>query len=250
MAKLNSYIEETKTMALKNAKEIQIVPSILSADFGRLAEAVQVAEQGGADAVQIDVMDGHFVPNITIGAPIVAALRTATKLPLDVHLMIENPGRFISEFVKAGADIITVHIEACTHAHRVIQQIKSAGIAAGVALNPATPAVMVQELLDDVDLVLAMTVNPGFGGQAFIPSTLPKIRTLRVMLDRRGRIAVPIQVDGGISIETAPLVVAAGARSLVAGSSVYNARSSASDAIQALRAAAQNGLTPKAKKSR
>ncbi len=236
-------------MKLKNANQIQIVPSILSADFGRLAEAVQAAERGGADSVQIDVMDGHFVPNITIGAPVVAALRPVTKLPLDVHLMIESPNRFISDFVKAGADIITVHIEACTHAHRVIQQIKAAGVTAGIALNPATPAVMVQELLEDVDLILAMTVNPGFGGQAFIPRILSKIRTLRALLDRHGRPHVPIQVDGGISIDTAPLVVEAGARSLVAGSSVYNPRNSVADAIKALRTAAHTGLAAKAKKS-
>lgn len=239
------YVESLEMMKTKSLKEIQIVPSILSADFGRLAEAVIAAEQGGADSVQIDVMDGQFVPNITIGAPVIAALRPVTKIPLDVHLMISEPGRYISDFVKAGADIITVHIEACTHAHRVIQQIKNAGVHAGIALNPATPAVMVQELLDDVDLVLVMTVNPGFGGQAFIPTTLPKIRTIRAMLDRRGRTNVPIQVDGGISTETAPLVVDAGARSLVAGSSVYNSRSSVADAIKALRLAAANGLTPK-----
>jgi ribulose-phosphate 3-epimerase len=241
------YAQNRGAMRLKNTNQIQIVPSILSADFARLAEAVQGAEQGGADSVQIDVMDGHFVPNITIGAPVVAALRPITQLPLDVHLMIEAPGRFISDFVKAGADIITVHIEACTHAHRVIQQIKSAGVTAGIALNPATPAVMVQELLEDVDLVLAMAVNPGFGGQAFIPTVLPKIRTLRAMLDRHGRRHVPIQVDGGISIDTAPLVVEAGARSLVAGSSVYNPRRSVADAISELRKAAQSGLSSKNK---
>lgn len=221
---------------------IQIVPSILSADFARLGEAVWAAEQGGADAVQIDVMDGHFVPNITVGAPLVAALRAVTTLPLDVHLMIADPGRYIDDFATAGADIITAHVEACTHLHRVVQQIKAAGVRAGVALNPGTPAVMVQELLEDVDLVLVMTVNPGFGGQAFIPTTLPKIRALRAMLNERGRSQVPVQVDGGINPETAPLVVAAGARSLVAGSAVYNGRDSVAAAIAALREAASRGL--------
>lgn len=222
---------------------IQIVPSILSADFSRLGEAVRAAEQGGADAVQIDVMDGQFVPNITVGAPVIAALRPVTVLPLDVHLMIAEPGRYVEEFVDAGADIITVHVEACTHVHRVIQQIKAAGVQAGVALNPGTPAVMVQELLEDLDLVLVMTVNPGFGGQAFIPTTLPKILTLRTMLDERGRSEVPIQVDGGISSETAPLVVAAGARSLVAGSAVYSGHDSIANAITTLREAAMRGLS-------
>ncbi|MCZ7567910.1 MAG: ribulose-phosphate 3-epimerase [Ardenticatenaceae bacterium] len=221
---------------------IQIVPSILSADFSRLGEAVRAAEQGGADSVQIDVMDGQFVPNITVGAPVIAALRPVTALPLDIHLMITEPGRFIGDFVAAGADIITVHVEACTHVHRVIQQIQAAGVRAGVALNPGTPAVMVHELLEDVDLVLVMTVNPGFGGQAFISTTLPKIRLLRGMLDERDRNEVPIQVDGGVSSETAPQVVAAGARSLVAGSAIYNRRESVAAAIAALREAASRGL--------
>ncbi|HYN88889.1 MAG TPA: ribulose-phosphate 3-epimerase, partial [Ardenticatenaceae bacterium] len=193
---------------------IQIVPSILSADFARLGEAVVAAERGGADAVQIDVMDGQFVPNITVGAPVIAALRRETRLPLDVHLMISDPGRYVEEFVKAGAAIITVHVESCTHPHRVVQQIKARGVRAGVALNPGTPALMVQELLEDVDLVLVMTVNPGFGGQAFIPTTLPQTVALRTMLDERGRRDVPLQVDGGIGLETAPRVAAAGARSL------------------------------------
>lgn len=221
---------------------IQIVPSILSADFARLAEDVQAAEQGGADAVQIDVMDGQFVPNITVGAPVVAALRKVTSLPLDCHLMIADPARYVDDFVQAGADIITVHVEACTHLHRVIQQIKGRGVRAGVALNPATPPVMIQEVLEDVDLVLVMTVNPGFGGQAFIRTMVRKIRAVRTMLDERGLDEIPIQVDGGIGPDTAPLVVAAGARSLVAGSAVYNARESVRDAISALRAAAERGL--------
>jgi ribulose-phosphate 3-epimerase len=248
--KLAKYTKSEMTTMAKVPKGIQIVPSVLSADFGHLAEAVQLAEVGGADAIQIDVMDGHFVPNITVGAPVVAALRPVSKIPLDVHLMIEHPGRFIADFAKAGADIITVHIEACTHAHRVIQQIKSTRALAGIALNPGTPAVTIQELLEDVDLVLVMTVNPGFGGQDFIPRTLPKIRALRTLLDRRGRSDVLIQVDGGISVETAPLVVEAGARSLVAGSSVYQQRGSVSDAISALRRAASQGLSPKVKKNR
>jgi ribulose-phosphate 3-epimerase len=200
---------------------IQIVPSILAADFANLEAALRAAEVGGVEAVQIDVMDGHFVPNLTIGAPVVAALRKVTGLTLDVHLMIENPGNFVEMYAEAGADILTVHVEACTHLHRVIHQIKEAGMKAGAALNPATPLVTLDEILDDLDVALLMTVNPGFGGQKFIHSVLPKIRRLRGMLEERGLEQVIVEVDGGVNEESAPLLGAAGAEWLVAGSAVY-----------------------------
>lgn len=211
-----------------------IAPSILSADFGRLADEVTDAERSGGDWIHIDVMDGAFVPNITFGPPVIKAVRHASKLPFDVHLMIERPERYLDLFADAGADRITVHAEACTHLHRVIGQIKELGLPAGVALNPATPLAAVEYVLDDVDLVLCMTVNPGFGGQAFIPSVLGKIRTLRQMLAERGRPDVHIQVDGGIHAGTAPLVREAGADVLVAGNAVYG-RSDRAAAIAELR---------------
>ncbi len=219
-------------------RPVHIVPSILSADFANLGAAVRAAEAAGADAVQVDVMDGHFVPNITVGLPVVAALRRVTRLPLDVHLMIEAPERYVDAFVEAGADVLTVHVEACRHLHRTVQRIRELGARAGVALNPATPAVMVQEIMHDVDLVLVMTVNPGFGGQAFIESVVPKIEQIRRMLDRAGREDVPIEVDGGISRTTAPRVVAAGASWLVAGSAVYGHPEGVEQAIRELREAA------------
>lgn len=221
---------------------IWIVPSILSADFTALGEAAQAAESGGADAIQIDVMDGHFVPNITVGIPVVAALRQRTRLPLDVHLMIEEPARYVDAFIEAGADILTVHVEADRHVHRTIQHIRQRGVKAGVALNPSTPPEAVEYILPDVDLVLVMTVNPGFGGQAFIETMLPKIRRLRTMLDALGRSDVPIEVDGGINAETAPRVVEAGARWLVAGSAVYASPLGVAGAIQHLRQRAEDAL--------
>lgn len=211
-----------------------IAPSILSADFGRLSEEVADAERSGGDWIHIDVMDGHFVPNLTFGPLVVKAVRSASKLPFDVHLMIEKPEAYIEAFVQAGADRITVHAEACVHLHRVIHFIKELGLPAGVALNPATPISAVEHVLEDVDLVLCMTVNPGFGGQAFIPSVLNKISSVRSRLIELGREETHIQVDGGIHAGTAPLVREAGANVLVAGNAVYG-RSDRAAAIAELR---------------
>jgi ribulose-phosphate 3-epimerase len=212
-----------------------VAPSILSADFGRLAEEVRAAEEAGADWIHVDVMDGRFVPNITIGPLVVSAVRKATRLPLDVHLMIVEPERYVEDFVKAGADWVTVHAEACPHLHRNLQQIRQLGARAGVSLNPSTPLCQVEHVLDGADLVLVMSVNPGFGGQAFIPSALPKIRALREMIDRRG-LAPVIEVDGGINEETAREAARAGANALVAGSYVFGA-SSRAQAIASLKRA-------------
>lgn len=200
---------------------IKIAPSILSADFSKLGEEIKDVEKGGADYIHVDVMDGHFVPNITIGPLIVEAIRPITSLPLDVHLMIQNPDNYIPTFAKAGADIITVHVEACPHLHRTIQLIKSHGIKAGVVLNPHTPVSMIEHVLEDIDMVLLMTVNPGFGGQKFIHSVLPKIKQVAEMVKERN-LEVEIEVDGGVNPETARLCVEAGANVLVAGSAVYN----------------------------
>jgi len=216
--------------------KIKLAPSILSADFARLGEQVAEATKAGADYIHIDVMDGHFVPNITIGAPVVASLRSWTHLPLDVHLMIEHPERYISHFADSGADIITVHAEACPHLHRTIQVIKELGVKAGVALNPASSLSMVDEIMPQVDLILIMSVNPGFGGQAFIPETLEKINRLRRMLDSR-KVDAELEVDGGITINNASSIVKAGARVLVVGTSVFNAKEGMSQALQKIREA-------------
>ena len=213
---------------------IKIAPSILSADFGRLGQQIAEAESGGADYIHVDIMDGHFVPNLTFGPLVVRAIRPWTKLPLDVHMMIASPEQFIAEFVEAGADIITVHAEACAHLHRVVHQIKEFGAKAGVAINPATPLSAVEEVLPDLDQVLVMTVNPGFGGQAFIESVVDKIKRMRAILDERG-LSVDLEVDGGISTKTARTAAEAGARVLVAGSAVYNNQTSVADAIANLR---------------
>jgi len=199
---------------------IKIAPSILSADFSCLGEEVRAVDRAGADYIHVDVMDGHFVPNITIGPLVVDALRKVTGKPLDVHLMIENPDRYIPDFASAGADIITVHQEAVPHLHRTVQQIKSLGKRAGVSLNPATPVETLDVILDDLDLVLIMSVNPGFGGQTFIPSALDKIRVLRQRITQRG-LATELQVDGGVKLDNIRDVVAAGADVLVAGSAVF-----------------------------
>jgi ribulose-phosphate 3-epimerase len=213
---------------------IKIAPSILSADFARLGAQVAEAEAAGADYIHIDVMDGHFVPNITVGPLVVEAVRRVTKLPLDVHLMIEAPERYTARFAQAGADIVTVQVEACLHLHRTVQQIEELGGKPGVSLNPATPLSSLEEILEYVDLILLMTVNPGFGGQELIPTMLPKIERLRGMLTERG-LDVELEVDGGINAETAPKVVAAGANVLVAGAAIFGAEVSVAEAVQRIR---------------
>lgn len=202
---------------------IHVAPSILSADFTQLHEQIRLVENAGADWIHCDVMDGHFVPNISFGPLVVAAARRSTKLPLDVHLMIEQPEDYISAFRAAGADRITVHVEACRHLHRVVDQIHETGAAAGVALNPATTLTAIEEILHDIDLLLLMTVNPGFGGQTFIDNTLSKIQRARQMIDASRR-AIFLEVDGGIDLQTTPAVVKAGADVLVAGTSIFGAK--------------------------
>jgi len=216
-------------------RPILIAPSILSADFARLADEVAAVEQAGADLLHIDVMDGHFVPNLTVGPPIVKALKDVTKLPLDVHLMMTNADAFIPEFAKAGANYLTVHVEACPHLHRTIQSIKERGVKAGVTLNPATPIQSLQEILADVDLVLIMSVNPGFGGQQFIDSCLTKVRSTRQMLDNIGSRAL-LEVDGGVKPDNVARILEAGADVLVAGSAIFSSRNYAAT-IAALRMA-------------
>lgn len=215
-------------------ENVKIAPSILSADFGRLAEHIAEAEAAGADYIHVDVMDGHFVPNLTIGPVVVRAVRRATALPLDVHLMIEAPERYLDEFCRAGANILTVQVETCPHLHRTVQQIKELGCKAGVALNPATPASSLEEILPYLDLVLVMTVNPGFGGQAYIESMTRKIARVRHMLDA-ARSTAELEVDGGINGDTAAEVTKAGAQVLVAGSAVFGAPEGVGRAIAHLR---------------
>jgi len=218
-----------------SSSEIKIAPSILSADFARLGEQVAEATKAGAHYIHVDVMDGHFVPPITIGAPVVAALRPWTKLPFDVHLMIEKPELQIEQFAQAGADIITVHAEVCPHLHRMVEMIKELKVRAGMSINPATPLTMIDEVLPALDLVLLMTVNPGYSGQAFIEEMVDKIARLRRSMDER-ELACELEVDGGISAETAPKAVKAGARVLVAGSAIFNRRESVAQAMERLRA--------------
>lgn len=199
-----------------------IAPSILSADFARLGEEIRDVERAGADWIHVDIMDGHFVPNMTIGPLVVEAIRPVTRLPLDVHLMIQQPERYIEAFAKAGADHISVHAEACQHLHRTIYQIKELGVKAGVVLNPATPLDVLEYVLEDVDFILLMTVNPGFGGQTYIPAMTAKIAELRRKLDGRGLTDIPIEVDGGINEQTSPIVREAGASVLVAGNAIFS----------------------------
>jgi ribulose-phosphate 3-epimerase len=219
---------------MPNTGHIKIAPSILSADFSRLGEQVAEAEAGGADMIHIDIMDGHFVPNLTFGSIVVQSIRSWTSLPFDLHVMMAEPDAFIPQFAKSGADSITVHAEACTHLHKVVQQIKEEGKRASVAISPATPISAVEEILDELDQVLVMTVNPGFGGQAFIESVVPKIARMRALLDERG-LKTDLQVDGGVSVATANTVVQAGANILVAGSAVYNKDSTVAESIKRIR---------------
>jgi ribulose-phosphate 3-epimerase len=225
---------------MKPAGHLQIAPSILSADFAALGDAIAIVERAGADLIHVDIMDGHFVPNITIGPPVVAALKRRARVPLDVHLMIEKPDRYVEAFVRAGASMLTVHLEAEVHLHRTVHLIKSLGAKAGVALNPATPVGALEELAGDVDYVLVMTVNPGFGGQTFIPRSESKVRAMRELLRNAGSTA-PIEVDGGIDTTTAARIVAAGADILVAGNAIFGTPDPAA-ATRALRAAASTAV--------
>ena len=212
---------------------IRLAPSILAADFANLGAEIAAAARGGADQIHVDVMDGHFVPNITVGVPVVKSLRKITSLPLDVHLMILDPDRYIDAFIDAGADMVSVHVEVLPHLHRTITQIKKLGAKAGVVLNPSTPVLSIEEIAADVDFVLVMSVNPGFGGQVFIPGSLNKIRSVRTLLDRVGSRA-PIEVDGGVDLTTVSAVVDAGAEWLVAGQAIFGA-GNAEHAARALK---------------
>ena len=215
---------------------IKLAPSILSADFARIGEIVAETERAGADYIHVDVMDGRFVPNLTIGPLIVEAIKKHTKLPLDIHLMIVEPERLVPDFISAGADKVTVHQEATTHLHSLVQEIRKLGASPGVSLNPATPASMIEEILPDLDLVLVMSVNPGFGGQAFIPGSLRKLALVRRMISDAG-LATELEVDGGIKPDNVAQVVEAGANVIVAGSAVYNDRTSIADAIHQMNSA-------------
>jgi ribulose-phosphate 3-epimerase len=204
-------------------KQIRVAPSILSADFAALGSAIAAVEKGGADLIHVDVMDGHFVPNITIGPPVVKSIKRVARVPLDVHLMITDPDKYAEAFVAAGAHMLSVHVEVLPHLHRSITLIKSLGAKAGVVLNPSTPAVALEEIAGDVDFILVMSVNPGFGGQKFIPKSLQKVAAIREMLDRAGNSAAPIEIDGGIDVTNVARAVEAGVEIIVAGSAIFNA---------------------------
>jgi len=223
------------------SKIVKLAPSILAADFTRLGEQVAQAEQAGADRIHVDVMDGHFVPNISMGAPVVQSLRRVTRLPLEIHLMIYNPDFFLEEFVEAGSDSFLVHWEGNVNLHRTVQRIKSLGKRAGVAINPATPAAVLEEIIQDVDQVLVMTVNPGFGHQHFLPTTLQKVRQVRRMIEQV-KPGCDVEVDGGIDPETAPFVVAAGANVLVAGTAIFGEGDQVSVAMDRLRGGSKQPL--------
>ena len=218
-----------------NGRTIDIAPSILSADFSRLGEEIAAVERGGAGLIHVDVMDGHFVPNITVGLPVVKAVSRSTRLPVDAHLMISEPGRYAEQFVKAGAQMVSVHFEADAHLQRTVMAIKTAGAQAGVVINPATPVGALEEILDFADYVLVMSVNPGFGGQKFIPTSIDKVRRLRRMIDERG-LKVRIEIDGGIDLGNIQQVVAAGAEMIVSGSAIFGA-DDAGAAVHELREA-------------
>ncbi|MDI6754653.1 MAG: ribulose-phosphate 3-epimerase [Thermodesulfobacteriota bacterium] len=237
-----------KKYKMKNEKFNKISPSILSADFSRLGEEVKAVETAGADYIHVDVMDGHFVPNITIGPMIVESLRRMTSLPLDVHLMIQNPDNFLSAFIDAGADILTVHVEACVHLHRTLSEIKKRGARAGVSLNPATPLCLIESALEYADLVLVMTVNPGFGSQEFIPSVLPKVEQLRTLIDQKGW-NLEVEVDGGIKVDNIGEVAKAGADVFVSGSGIFKT-SDYGKTITAMREEVKKGAGRKAQGAR
>lgn len=215
---------------------VQIAASILAADFARLGEQVKEADEGGAGLIHVDVMDGHFVPNLTLGAVVIEGIRRSTKLPLDVHVMVLEPDHLLADFATAGANRITVHVEACKNLHRTLQAIKALGCGAGVALNPHTPASALSEVIHMLDVIIVMSVNPGYGGQAFLPEVLPKTRQLRQMIKDSGR-AIDLEIDGGVNTETAPICVQAGVNVLIAGSSVYSSKFSVEAGIEALKKA-------------
>ena len=229
-------------MTSRSGQAIRLAPSILAADFASLGDAIAAATRGGADQIHVDVMDGHFVPNITIGVPVVKSLRKVTTLPLDVHLMIMEPDRYLEAFIDAGANMVSVHVEVLPHLHRTVAQIKKLGAKAGVVLNPSTPVSALEEIAPDVDFVLVMSVNPGFGGQVFIPGSLKKIRNVRALLDRAGN-AAPIEVDGGVDLTTVTAIVEAGAEWLVAGNAIFGSGNAehAAAAIKAKAIAAARG---------
>ena len=220
-----------------SGRSVRLAPSILSADFAALGAAIAAAETGGADLIHVDVMDGHFVPNITIGPPVVKSIKRVARVPLDVHLMITDPDKYAEAFVQAGADMLSVHVEVLPHLHRTIAFVKSLGVKAGIVLNPSTPTVAIEEVAADVDFVLVMSVNPGFGGQAFIPGSLRKVTAIRGMLDRAGNTQAPIEIDGGIDVGNIARAVDAGVEIVVAGSAIFGASDPAA-ATRALKDAA------------